>query len=78
MNLWCNRVVKGNDETSENESDQEEESRPRSKKKKLSALEKKNERVETLVEKLRKKHSGKFTTLQLRLWAEVVDGGTWK
>ena len=61
-----------------NESEQEDERRPKSKKKKLSALEKKNERVENLVEKLRKKHNGKFTTLQLRLWAEVVDGGTWK
>ena len=54
--------------------------RPKSKNKKLSALEKKNERVENLVENLCKKHTGKFTitTLQLRLWAEVVDGGSWE
>ena len=78
VNLWCDRVVKRDEESSGNESEQEDERRPKSKKKKLSALEKKNECVENLVEKLRKKHNGKFTTLQLRLWAEVVDGGTWK
>ena len=79
VNLWCDRVTKRDEESSENESEQEDCTvRPKSKKKKLSALEKKNERVESLVEKLRKKHSGKFTTLQFRLWAEVVDGGSWK
>ena len=31
-----------------------------------------------LVEKLRTKHEGKYTSVQLRLWAEVVDGGKWK
>ena len=79
VNLWYDRVTKRDEESSENESEQEDCTvRPKSKKKKLSALEKKNERVESLVEKLRKKHSGKFTTLQFRLWAEVVDGGSWK
>ena len=79
VNLWCDRVAKRDEESSENDSEQEDcIMRPKSKKKKLSALEKKNERVESLVEKLRKKHNGKFTTLQLRLWAEVVDGGSWK
>lgn len=80
VTLWCDRAVKRDEESSENESEQEDYAvRPKSKKKKtLSALEKKNERVESLVEKLRKKHNGKFTTLQLRLWAEVVHGGSWK
>lgn len=79
VNLWCDRVTKRDEESSENESEQEDCAvRLKSKKKKLSALEKKNERIEILVEKLRKKHNGKFTTLQLRLWAEVVDGGSWK
>ena len=31
-----------------------------------------------LVEKLRTKNEGKYTSVQLRLWAEVVDGGKWK
>ena len=78
ITLWCDRVVQREEDSSENESDHEDDVRPKPKKKKLSALEKKNERVENLVEKLRKKHNGKYTTLQLRLWAEVVDGGTWK
>ena len=78
INLWCDRVAKRDEESSENESEQENCAiRPKSKKKKLSALEK-NKHVESLVEKLCKKHSGKFTTLQLRLWAEVVDEGSWK
>ena len=65
VNLWCDRVTKRDEESSENESEQEDCAvRPKSKKKlKLLALEKKNERVESLVEKLRKKCNGKFTTL---------------
>ena len=76
--LWCERTKKRN-YISSDESD-EDIARPqrKSKKKKLSALEDKNNRVEGLVETLKKKHQEKFTTMQYRLWAEVLDGGTWK
>ena len=76
VNLWCDRVTKRDDESSENESEQEDCTVRLKSNKKLSALEKKTERVESLVETLRKKHSGNFTILQFR--AEVVDGGSWK
>ena len=77
--LWCEKAKKRVNVSSDNDSDEELE-RPKSKRKKnkLSALEEKQNRVETLVDKLRKKHCENFTTLQLRLWAEVLDGGTWK
>ena len=76
--LWCDRVKKRNAEFSDDDSELEDDIRPKTKKKKLSALEKKNERVESIVQKLRSKHGGKYTTIQLRLWAEVLDVGKWK
>ena len=46
------------------------------KKRKLSAPEEKSERVEKISASLRSKHADRFTTIQLRLWAEMVDVGT--
>ena len=48
------------------------------KRKRTSALEEKNERVEEIFTNLREKHSTQFTTIQYRLWAEMVDVGTHK
>ena len=72
--LWCEKTKKRSYISSDNESDEESE-RPkrRSKKKKISALEDKQNRVEGLTETLKKKHPDKFNTMQYRLWAEVLD-----
>ena len=75
--IWCDRVQK--QDSSDNESEIEElESRTRPKKKKITALEEKKNRDDNTVQMLREKHQGRYNTMQLRLWAEIVDGGTWK
>ena len=80
MELFCG-AIKTIKEAGGNNSDEcitENATSHKNKKRKTSALEKKNERVESIIETLRDKHGGKFTTLQMRLWAEVLDGGSWK
>ena len=76
VNLWCDRVAKRDEESSENESEQEDCAMRSKSKKKLSALEK-NECVESLVEKLRKKHNGKLLPCSydfgLKLLMEVLE-----
>ena len=47
-------------------------------KKKMSALEEKNERIEDFIRKLHDKHKDKFSKIQHRLWAEMLDVGTHK
>jgi hypothetical protein len=47
-----------------------------SKKKKKTALEIKNERVEEIIKKLIGTHKDKYTKIQYRLWAEMLDVGT--
>ena len=47
------------------------------KKKTATALEAKNERIEDIIMKsLRDAHKEKYTTIQYRLWAEMIDVGT--
>jgi uncharacterized radical SAM superfamily Fe-S cluster-containing enzyme len=46
------------------------------KRKKVSALEEKNERIEEMVRNLRKKHDDRHTSIQYRLWSEMIDIGT--
>jgi len=41
-------------------------------------LDAKNNRVEEVVTNLRQKHGTRYTTVQYRLWAEMVDVGTHK
>ena len=81
ITLWCHGITasKRKNEASDSESDEElfqDTSKQTKKKRKLSALEEKNERVEKIVTSLREKHANRFTTIQFRLWAEMVDVGT--
>lgn len=84
ITLWCNGIGSSTPaprDQSSTETESDEDSRPRKpkkKKRKTSALEEKNDRVEEIFAKLRKKHDTKYTTLQYRLWAEMVDVGTHK
>ena len=48
------------------------------KKKKTSAIEEKNQRVQELIRSIQDKHGDKFTKIQYRLWAEMIDVGTHK
>ena len=48
------------------------------KKKKTSAIEEKNQRVQELIRSIQDKHGEKFTKIQYRLWAEMIDVGTHK
>jgi len=54
--------------------------KPKNKKrrKRVSVLDAKNNRVEEVVTNLRQKHGTRYTTVQYRLWAEMVDVGTHK
>ena len=47
-----------------------------SKKYKVSALQEKNKQIDKTLVLLREKYSGRFTTIQYRLWAEMLDLGT--
>ena len=48
------------------------------KKKKTSALQEKKSRIEEYIEQLKDKHQDKYSRIQYRLWAEMVDVGTHK
>ena len=72
--LWCEGVRDGDG----SDSDEDAPRKPRKKRKKISALEEKNERVQETVQKLRKKHNDRYTTIQYRLWSEMIDVGTHK
>ena len=48
------------------------------KKKKTSAIEEKKQRVQELIRLTQDKHGDKFTKIQYRLWAEMIDIGTHK
>ncbi len=81
ITLWCNGISSATQKTqlsSGSESDDDSYSKKPRKKKKVSALEEKNERVEEIVANLRQKHGTQFTSIQYRLWAEMVDVGTHK
>lgn len=79
ISLWC-EGIRSCSEVSDSESDSDDESatkkKRRRKKRKLSALDEKNNRVEDIVGTLREKHGAHYTTIQYRLWAEMVDIGT--
>ena len=89
--LWCDGVVEGKSSSkppvttvsqtwdSSYESDAEDSSKStRRKKKKLSALEEKNARIEEFIVQLKDKHKDSFNRIQYRLWAEMLDVGTHK
>ena len=68
--LWCDGLSKS---TSKRSDDTE----PTSKKRKLKPTKDstKDEEVQKVVEKLMTKHGTNFTTMQLRIWAEMINGG---
>ena len=80
--LWCDGLlpqakrkhIRSTQDSSSN-SDVETCTTTVSKKKKMSALEEKNERIEDFIRKLHDKHKDK---IQYRLWAEMLDVGTHK
>ena len=82
ISLWCNGRFARNRVSSESDSDDASPpsaKKPRRKKrKKVSALDEKNNRVEEIVTNLREKHGSLYTSIQYRLWAEMVDVGTHK
>lgn len=69
--LWCEGV-------GDNGGDSEEElpKKRHKRRKKMSALEEKNERIEDIIRTLSKKHDDHYTPIQYRLWAEMVEIGT--
>ena len=79
LSLWCNGCYSKNPQDS-SESDGEDDlpassKKPRQKKgKRASALDK----VDEIVTNLRQKHGSQYTTIQYRLWAEMVDVCTHK
>ena len=77
--LWCDGLVefgskcsKSNLKRKHASDDESEEELPRSRKKKKAANE---DKVQDIVDNLRSKHGPKFTTLQLRIWAELISSG---
>ena len=80
MKVWyegVRRKTSHSAELSDSESDEEtSKKRKQSKKRKLSALEEKTNRIEDIVCTLREKHGDHYTTIQYHLWAEMVDTGT--
>ena len=76
ITLWCNGLSLAERCQSSSGSDDEDKSvgrKPKRKKKKVSALEEKNERVEGFMAELREKHGIRFTSIQYRIWAEMLD-----
>ena len=64
------------DNSSESEKELPPKNRRKGAKKKLSSLEEKSNRVEGLIHTLKEKHGDEYTTIQYRLWAEMIDIGT--
>ena len=69
--MWCEGV-----EHCDGSDSEEEIHNRRKKRKKVSALEEKNKRIEEMVRNLRKKHNDRYTSIQYRLWSEMIDIGT--
>ena len=74
LTLWCHGI--SSESSSNSESDTEVKSVHKHKRRKLTAFEEKNKRVDKIVASLCEKHSERFTTIQYRLWAEMLDVGS--
>ena len=80
VTLWCDglKVTAGASSSkkkrphSDSDLDSDDEDRPPSKKKS------KEDRVQNIVEELKKQHGDKYTMMQFRIWAETVNGGMHK
>ena len=73
VTLWC-YGISSNETSTDDDSDIE--IKHQSKKRKVSALQEKNKWIDKTVVLLREKHSSRYTTIQYRLWAEMLDVGT--
>ena len=71
MTLWCHGLT-----PLLSESDDDDEVRKPKRKKKKSSLQAKTERLDEF--ELRAKHGDHFNNIQYRLWAEMIDVGTYK
>lgn len=74
--MWCDGLkdVKKNKRSVSTEQDENtDEDRPRAKKR--SSQEDREERVQTTIENLQKKHGSNFTQMQIRIWSELIIGG---
>ena len=85
--LWCDgtaEVVKSSSRTTkralplQSSSESDDDYGSDVSKKKTSALQEKNSRIEEYIEQLKDKHQDKYSRIQYRLWAEMVDVGTHK
>ena len=77
--MWCVGTRSGtHDESSDSVESDSENVEPTSKRKKLSYMDEKTKRIGNLVTTLKTKHGNQFTTIQYRLWAEMLDVGTYR
>ena len=78
VTLWCYAPRHKN--ASDDSDSDEDVTKPshQKKRRKLTVLEEKNKRVESTISSLREKHGNRFTTIQYRLWGEMIDVGTHK
>ena len=77
--LWCDAYRESSKKSHIVPSDSDESDNEKSRhkrRKKVSALDEKRERIEGLKTKLRAKHSTAYTPIQYTLWAEMIDVGT--
>ena len=73
--LWCegkdsSKVRKRSD--LDEEDNQDDQIRPRSKKPKISALEERNNQVLQIANQLKEKHGDKYNMVQYKFWAETL------
>lgn len=71
--LWCEGLPDTRLEPVTVDSDSDDDNVPVAKKRKLSAYDSKVQRVDSLANELRQKHSNKYTKIQYKLWAEALD-----
>ena len=79
VSLWCHGLQSPNSEEDDTD-DGSPVRKPKSKKRKKrhTAIDERNERIEDFVCQLRDRHGSKYNQLQYRLWAEMLDVKTHK
>ena len=81
ITFWCHGIGKSSADPifdDEDDNGNVDIRKPKRKKSKVTCLEEKNERIDELVCKLREKHGDLYNGIQYRLWAEMLDVGTYK
>ena len=80
VTLWCDGVHLGKRTAPDDDSSDSEDEPPigskQSRKKKKSSFDLRLEQVDNLVDDLREIHGTKFSTIQYRVWAETIVGGS--